>query len=467
MISQAENHFVFGTCINWGHVEDHPVRGPGMKNLMGMTTDEWIEWALNELNSKHINTLFIFNFPNPLTKDSKGDTIVNSSSEFSTFTNLANDRGIRLIPKFQEELLCKPVNLMKYNQLITKYDALISSSYVSNDSILAWCVAEEINKNDITNSPGILDYIQKLVEYIDSNNAHPGFVVWGPPDGNQYKYQPSETNPFPSSESTTEEGIKIVQPNRSRSYYSIGDTPGIICFDCYPFFTKGNKSTTGGSLYYLENNIKQIYDWSVPYQSPIWVIGQAYSLSYLRYPTINELYWQAWLAILYGAKGILYFTFTSCNGVEDQTGIKFETYTGFVSPQGLLKNNWHALADIWHNISPFKRIIMDIHPTTVSGPKSGPFIKSRWFQRNATSEKYLIVVNTDVVHSLPTGVQISIATGEWIYDLRAGVHITPHHLEHMYLKPGRGNIYMIGTDTEFEYYLLNYAHKREKTKYQF
>jgi len=179
----------------------------------------------------------------------------------------------------------------------------------------------------------------------------------------------------------------------------------------------------------------------------VWVLGQGFEDPDWRFPTKNEMFWQAWVAIVHGAKGIMYFTFGSK-----------ANRNGFVSTDGKRRPHWKVIDNVWRNIAPFEKIIVEIEklPTSI-GISDNPDIRTNTFQREPDTEKYLIVVNSHVDITLPTGV--SLASGDNIYDLRTlkPTPIKPSQLAKAKLKPGRGNMYLIGTEEQFNNYIVNYA----------
>lgn len=367
---------------------------------------------MDEMSRMHINTLHFNNLPDPRAPE----------SALAIFANLARDRGIRLIPQFQiqesyplyfNETSSLPLAQQAYNSAV--------QPYLTDPAILAWSVIEEVHSNG-----GYIERIRDLVHYIDEipGHAHPGFVLWGSPYFTRYQ-------PF------SEDGIKTVQPGRIR--------PGIVGYDCYPFFKHW---TWSESRTCWEDSINSVYNWSTPFGSPVWVLGQGIgNTSSWRFPTETEMFWQAWLAIVNGAKGIMYWTFASSSSIN-----------GFVSTSGQLRPHWQVMDDVWNDIAPFEKIIVDIDksPTSiVTG--TGTDIRAGTFQRVNGSERYLIVVNSHVNNSLPTGV--SLSSGGNIYDLRTldPTPITPIQLANVQLAPGRGNMYLVGTEDDFQYYIDNFV----------
>ena len=74
---------------------------------------------------------------------------------------------------------------------------------------------------------------------------------------------------------------------------------------------------------------------------------------------------------------------------------------------------------------------------------------------NPVFSAYVIIVNTDVVSSQTAGVTPTSSAN--IYDLTALQQVTPEQLFNHVLPAGGGNIYLVGDESDFEYYLDNYA----------
>lgn len=389
----AEKHFAFGTNINWGHIG-------AMTSGMGMSQSEFMAWALDEMAAKHVNTLHFNNL---------------SQSVLGAFADLARARGIRLIPQFGGPPLYFTSGASVASAQ-SAYSSLVAP-YQGDEAILAWSVVEEVRTNG-----GYLGRIRDLVRHIDSISDHPGFVLWG----------------GPVSYGLTIQGINTVQPGRIR--------PGVVSIDVYPFFNRASSGPTtwAAQLQFYESNIRQVYQTARQYGSPLWVLGQALGdTEGWRFPTPDEMFWQAWVAIVNGAKGIMYWPFTSSSAT-----------LGFIQTNGQPRPHW-VLDSVWDDISPFTNIIVDIdeEANIVTGGHTN--LRARTFQRATGTERYIIAVNTRVDTAIMTN--LTVSGGPNIYDLRTLQQITPAQLAGATLEPGRGNIYLVGSESDFDYYLANYT----------
>lgn len=170
-----------------------------------------------------------------------------------------------------------------------------------------------------------------------------------------------------------------------------------------------------------------------------------------RYPTPNEMRLQAWVAIVNGAKGINYWVY---NGhPEDRPR---ETIYGLVDRDGNPTPAWDAIGDLWFELEPLTKIIVDIDESSSSiVSSSGEEVRARTSQRSTGTDRYVIVANTDAVNSRQT--EVTLTTSDDIYDLSTLQQITSDQLFNHVLLPGGGNIYLVGNESAFDYYLDNYT----------
>ena len=132
------------------------------------------------------------------------------------------------------------------------------------------------------------------------------------------------------------------------------------------------------------------------------------------------------------------------------------TVYGLVDRDGNPTEIWEAVGNIWFELEPLTKIIVDIDES--GSPlvgSSGEGIRVRTFQRETGADRYVIVVNTDAVNSKTT--EVTLTTSANIYDLTTLKRVTPDQLFNHVLLPGGGNIYLVGSESDFDYYLDNYA----------
>jgi len=406
-VPEAEKYFPFGTSIGWGNID-------GLASRQGLEKWEWVEAAFDDMQAHHINTLHLYNL---------------NFQELDQFVSLAQPRGIRIyaqaggLPyyfptwiesKEERENIVETQMKPAYADLIDRYG--------DSSGILAWSICEETPASLAPELKVLTDYIDGL----DSN--HPAVVCY-----NQV--------------ASVEAARDVIEPR-------------VIPIDLYPFFAdpQSGPTTPSASLSYYENKIHDSYQAAKTCGAPLWVVAQGMSLYkrpdetwVWRYPTPNEMRLQAWAAIVNGAKGIMYWVYSS-TPADNPAG---ETIYGLVDRDGNPTEIWDAVGNIWFELEPLTKIIVDIDESSSSiVSSSGEGIRARTFQRETGTDRYVIVVNTNAVNSKTTGV--TLTTSANIYDLTALEQVTPDQLLNHVLLPGGGNIYLVGSESDFDYYLDNY-----------
>jgi len=407
-VPQVEKYFPFGVSMNWGNIE-------GLASRQGLEKWEWVEAAFDDMQDHHINTLHLYNL---------------DFQELDQFVSLAQPRGIRLYPQagglpyyFPRWISSKEEREHIFETEVKPAYAELIDHYRDSDGILAWGICEEAPALFVPELEEWTDYIDGL----DSN--HPAVVMY---------------NQVASVEAASD----IIQPR-------------IIPIDLYPFFAdpQSGPTTPSASLSYYENKIHDSYQAAKACGAPLWVVAQGMSLYNgsqetwtWRRPTPNEMRLEAWAAVVNGAKGIMYWQYSS-TPAGNPAGA---TVYGLVDRDGNPTEIWDAVGNIWFEIEPLTKIIVDIDESSspVVG-SSGEGIRARTFQRETGTDSYVIVVNTDAVNSKTTGV--TLTTSANIYDLTALEQVTPDQLFNHVLLPGGGNIYLVGSESDFDYYLDNYA----------
>jgi len=410
-VPQAEEYFPFGININWGHIT------AGLAERQGLTEEQWIEVALDDIQAHHINTIHF----NNLVYDPYLDI----------FVSLAEPRGIRIYPLSGGSPHIYPtwIEPIEERQRIVEeemkpYYANLINRYRDSSVILAWGLQEEIPPENVPE-------LEELTRYIDSLDPyHPAVVMY-------------------NNVASVEAAKDIIKPR-------------IIPFDIYPFFSDpvDGPTTPSESLYYYENTLHQSYEIARGGdEAPLWVLAQGMAAyngpkgkwSY-RYPTYNEIRWQAWVAIVNGAKGILYWSYTS-SPYDNPGG---ETIYGLVDRDGNPTEIWDAVGDLWSELEPLTKIVVDIDESDssiISGVGEG--IRARTFQRETGTDRYIIVVNSDAANSKASGVTLDSIQN--IYDLTTLARVSPEQLANQMLLPGGGNIYLVGSENDFDYYVDNYS----------
>ncbi|MFX1394283.1 MAG: hypothetical protein ACFFAH_11975 [Promethearchaeota archaeon] len=405
---KAEKYFPFGVNIDWGKIQY-------LASRQGLGKIEWIETALDDMQAHHINTLHF----NNLFYD----------QDLELFVSLAEPRGIRLYPQAGGLPYFFPTRLTKeerddaFNTLVKPAYLKLINRYRDSEGILVWGICDET-------PPSLAPELNQWTDYIDGLDPnHPAVVCYNRVD-------------------SVEAARDIIKPR-------------IIAYDIYPFFADPNYGpiTPIGSLNYYEKTIYNSYKAAREIGAPIWVIAQGMELysHYFntlewRYPTPNEIHLEAWAAIVNGAKGILYWTYTSTPYDYSQGEIIY----GLVDRDGNPTEQWDTINDLWYELEPLTSIIVDLDESDSSIiSNKGEKIRARTFQRSTGEEKYVIVVNTDVENNKPTNLELT--TTENIYDLSTLKQVTSDELFNHVLLPGRGNIYLVGNQSDFDEYKDNYV----------
>jgi len=108
-------------------------------------------------------------------------------------------------------------------------------------------------------------------------------------------------NLFPNYASAEQLGCSSYAEYLSR--FTAEVRPGVLSFDHYPLLRSGIREE-----YY--ENLELVRQEAVKSGVPFWVIVQAEGIrNVYRSPSEQELHWQVWNALAYGASGILYFTY--------------------------------------------------------------------------------------------------------------------------------------------------------------
>ncbi|MBP1996989.1 cohesin domain-containing protein [Paenibacillus eucommiae] len=203
--------------------------------------------------------------------------------------------------------------------------------------------------------------------------------------------------------------------------------PDMISFDQYPYLGSGfNEKVHYQSLEYFRER-------SLLYNTDFWAYIQSMAYDYFDMvkPNESQMRFQIYSTLAYGAKGYVYFTYYTPDGMEDglikPDGTKNDTYEYAKKVNGEVLNLGSALLsltskDVYHTggVPPFARAL----PSTYFWQPSGtgpemPMIVSRF--ENEDGREYVMVVNKDlenahsqsfVLSTLPGSVkEVSKTTG--------------------------------------------------------
>jgi len=222
--------------------------------------------------------------------------------------------------------------------------------------------------------------------------------------------------------------------------------PRVLCVDNYPLL----KNNAGGFRkdYYL--NLKIIREKSLQYQVPFWMI--VLSSGHLNYkePTFEEISFQVYSALAYGAKGIGYYLYSKSwvkvgytswilEDYVDNLNVADSLYGPLYEPIKELNKNVQMIGKILSKLESVEIIHTSGYPNNQIAIDESIFIKHRQnnfiqeivntndpkvvpdiligvFSENAninTDEKYLLIVNKDV--QFETSIKISLNKDYSIY----------------------------------------------------
>ncbi|BBH23089.1 hypothetical protein Back11_44340 [Paenibacillus baekrokdamisoli] len=194
-------------------------------------------------------------------------------------------------------------------------------------------------------SKGELGQIKDMIAPYTSHPAYMGHVFYDEPSINQYeelsakkaeyqKYAPNGlayVNLFPTYASLEQKGGTYTEYVQQ---YFEQFKPEVLSYDHYPFLTE-TKDASGGITEDYFYNLEQIRTAAVEHNVPFWLFIQtlSFNLSH-RDPTEEEIRWQVYTSLAYGAKGIQYFTYwtpesgreTFGSGMIDLEGNKTKHY---------------------------------------------------------------------------------------------------------------------------------------------
>lgn len=406
-----KQYFPFGTNIVWGWIDD-------LADRQGIDNITWCTNALDDMQSHDINAIHF----NNLWYDT--DKVIN----LELFHDLAEERGIKLYPQagspayyFPSWLGTKELRDQAWIDwdVPGSYGTLLPS-YNESETILVWGLCEEIIPAQV---PELVNWTE-LVAGLDQN--HPGVVLYNNID-------------------SVEDACSIIKPE-------------IVPVDFYPFFANSEygPNTTTTQLAWFESKINRSYYFAHDGPgSPVWLVAQGFreysnasSKWIWRYPTVDEMHWEAWVSLINGAKGIFYWTYTS--KVSDNS------IDGLVDRNGNATEIWDEVPEVWDELEPLTGIIVDINRSeNTIVDSSGEGIRARTFQRSTGSDRYVMIVNTNVTTNKTA--EVVISTSKNIYDLTTLEQISSTDLYNTEFKPGRGNIYLIGFENDFEWYLGEYT----------
>ncbi len=160
---------------------------------------------------------------------------------------------------------------------------------------------------------------------------------------------------------------------------------------------------------------------------PLWVIMQTFGKpNSWKIPSPEEVRAQVWLALAYGAKGVVYFIYQST------TGIQGEWLQGVVDMDlKPMDGRWDELGKIDSDVRKLAPTILGLKPAEFDVPVADSSITARAFT-DASGVRYAIVVNKDVKQSVAVK-----WTGALPTDVLTELRIRPL----LVLKPGEGKLF--------------------------
>ena len=150
----------------------------------------------------------------------------------------------------------------------------------------------------------------------------------------------------------------------------------LLCFDKYPFESPG----ADFRRYFVQLAIirDKAAQYSRPrYDIPFWSVIQAAprrenaNAAYRPTPTFNQIRWQAYASVAYGAKGILYWTLRPWDSAPSEAGYGASFLKRDGSPNGALYDSLTALDAELRGLGP---TLMQLDPVTVFHAAANRFV---------------------------------------------------------------------------------------------
>lgn len=265
------------------------------------------------------------------------------------------------------------------------------------------------------------------------------------------------------------------------NYFSIMDStkPELLCFDYYPFLNNGGFRST------FFQNLKIIRQKSMEYNVPFWFM--LLSSKHLDYPdlTISQIRMQAYSALAYGAKGLIYYTYTltpNWGGITYDSAILDKNFNIINPPDGhgpkyndvaALNAEIKILGQTLLQLTPIVVYHNSDYPTPQSGINEELISNSNkvynivssvtgtgnnyamvgYLKHQTTNADYLFVVNKDYVsaHTFNLTLQ-SIAMNIYEISKVDGQQIiketNTNVISSISLAPGEGRLFLIDDLTE-------------------
>jgi hypothetical protein len=194
--------------------------------------------------------------------------------------------------------------------------------------------------------------------------------------------------------------------------------PMFISFDFYPFTGKQGSIKTG-----FYSNLEIIRQKALEYNLPFWTFVQSCRFGSMRNPTPEEIRWQVYHNLGYGAKGIQYFVYWSLgpgnregitDGIVQWDGTKTEHYDTVTQINSELQKIGTTLLTLTsegvHFSASFpqelKELTVNYKPEWLYGMTGGDVLAGIFSSSNG--DKYMLIVNNSL--SKKTAINVSIDT---------------------------------------------------------
>ena len=408
-IPPIKEYFPLGVCV-YLHAFGECAK------LQGMEMWDFTAQALDDIKAHHCNMVFVGNV---VEKDLK------------KLVDLAEERGMRVYPQvlsiqYPRQLKKKETRRYVFNNRIRKIVERLIPKYRDRYGLLAWGMAEEIKPDIVEEFKDYQDLIAKL------DPAHPGVILH-------------------NNQIALDKSCKLLKPE-------------IIGRDSYPF---DNHRSGAISIFQQEKALEEGYQSAKSCGANFWAM-QAGCYTYNRYdklggignryPTPKEMRLQSWVAILHGAKGLIYFLYV---GVPEQCK-SGESLRGLRTARGGETAQWKELGETFRDISFFTPLLvrLDKLDESIASSDNSNIAVETFAARKEGKERYLIVVNRNTVHA--EKVKVKVKSEDRIYDLRVMQRLKAVTLEdfskefEVEIGPGDGNIYLIGNEQDFNNCIMEY-----------
>ena len=194
-----------------------------------------------------------------------------------------------------------------------------------------------------------------------------------------------------------------------------------------------------------------------------WIMGQGMQLvghgpgrehMAWRYPTPEEIRWQAWTTIQEGAKGFFYFHYRGPSTAPERG----EFIEGLRDRDGEETAQFRMASEVGRQIGPLMPLLLNLdtappHRDVVYWENTP--VTGRTFIHRETGQRFLVAVNHDCSQIQRVGIELGyfprlLDADDRLFDLRNRRSYDYQAIKVTTLLPGDGTIYFVGKEDEWE-----------------